>query len=148
MFLWKSCFVVTTVALLATNSARAEDSPAVIGAGSAQVEAAPAKSEAIPGDVLINDVEFGNLESDYWLGVFASRPSPALQAQLKLPKDQGLLVEDLRPESPAAKAGLQPYDVLLKGNDKPLSNVDDLMRLIGQVKEGKLKLDLLRRGNT
>jgi serine protease Do len=88
----------------------------------------------------------GELPGDYWLGVFATRPSPALQAQLTLPKDQGLLVEALQPESPAVKAGLRQYDILLKGNDKPLTGVHDLMQLIGQVKDGKLTLELLRAG--
>jgi hypothetical protein len=96
----------------------------------------------LPGTVATNLVA----RSDYWLGVYASRPSPALQAQLKLSKDQGLLVEELQPESPAAKAGLQQYDILLKGNDKPLGSLEDLMQLIDRVKEGKLTLDLLRAG--
>ena len=87
-----------------------------------------------------------DLPSDYWLGVVATRPSPALQAQLKLPKDQGLVVEALQPESPAAKAGVQQYDILLKGNDKPLTGLHDLLQLIDQVKDGKLKLELLRAG--
>ena len=86
------------------------------------------------------------LRSEYWLGLFAPRPSPALKSQLKLPKDQGLLVEGLRPDSPAAKAGVQQYDILLKGNDKPLTGIQDLLQLIDQVKDGKLTLDLLRAG--
>ena len=87
------------------------------------------------------------MRSEYWLGVIATRPSPALQAQLKLPKDEGLVVEALQAESPADKAGVKPYDILLKGNDKPLTGLQDLMQLINQVKDGKLRLDFLRAGN-
>ena len=86
------------------------------------------------------------MRSEYWLGVIASPPSPALRAQLKLPKDQGLLVEGLQPGSPAAKAGIEQYDILLKGNDKPLTGLHDLLHTINQVKDGKLTLDLLRAG--
>jgi hypothetical protein len=99
-------------------------------------------AEGMPGeahDVLMERGEF-------WLGVMVSRPAPAMQAQLKLPKDQGLLVESVQPKSPAAKAGIQQYDVLLKANDKPLGDLRDLMKLIKQVKEGKLTLELLRGG--
>jgi hypothetical protein len=86
------------------------------------------------------------MRNDYWLGVMASRPTPALQAQLKLPKDQGIVVENVEPHSPAMKAGIQQYDILLKGNDKPLTGLHDLFQLTNEVKEGKLKLELLRAG--
>ncbi len=52
----------------------------------------------------------------------------------------------MQPDGPAAKAGVRPFDVLLKGNDRPLATLDDLMKLIDQVKGGELKLDLLRGG--
>ena len=64
-------------------------------------------AEAAPGE--IQDVLFDR--SEYWLGCGYSRPSPAMQSQLKLPKDEGLLVEAVQPKSPAAKAGIQQYDV-------------------------------------
>ena len=82
-------------------------------------------------DVLVNDLDAAAVPgSDYSIGLFASRPSPALQAQLKLPKDPGLVVEGCGADSPASKAGVQRYDILLKGNDKPLIGRNDLMQLI------------------
>ena len=85
-------------------------------------------------------------QSGYWLGVLVSRPSIEAQARLKLPKDQGLLVERVEPKSPADKAGLQPNDLLLKGNGKALNEVSELVKLLDEVKEGKLTLELLRAG--
>ena len=128
MLAWKVCIAAAMTALLTATVARAEDPT---GVGTVDL-------------VLVNDVM--TMRSEYWLGVFASRPSPALQAQLKLAKNQGLLIEAVQPDSPAAKAGLRQYDVLLKGNDKPLTALRDLMHLIDQVKEGKLTLELLRAG--
>jgi hypothetical protein len=69
-----------------------------------------------------------------------------LQEKLKLPKDQGLLVDSVEPKSPAATAGIQAGDVLLKANAKPLRDLRDLMKLINEVKDGKLTLELLRNG--
>jgi hypothetical protein len=86
------------------------------------------------------------VQSDYWLGVSVSLPSPALRAQLKLPKDQGIVVDAVEPDSPAMKADIKEFDVLLNGNDKPLTGLDSLVRLTSEVKEGKLKLELLRAG--
>jgi membrane-associated protease RseP (regulator of RpoE activity) len=65
---------------------------------------------------------------------------------LKLAKDEGLLVEKVQAASPAEKAGLKTHDLLLKANDKPLADIRDLMKLIDEVKEGKLTLKLLRDG--
>ena len=127
-------------ALLAATAARADDATTMIVVGSAQAE---------PGRTLTVDRgphRVVTMRSEYWLGCSPSRPSPALQAQLKLPKDQGLVVEDLQPESPAAKAGVKQYDILLKGNGKPLTSLRDLLHLIDQVKDGKLTLELLRGG--
>jgi hypothetical protein len=155
--------------LLAATAARADDAPVRIVVGTAQGEAGPGVTLSgdgtgtltLPGTIsevqpsavdsvgrvaLINDLGAVAKQSKYWLGLQASPPSPALQAQLKLPKDQGLLVEALQPESPAAKAGLQQYDILLKGNGKPVANLGDLVNLLDQVKDGKLTFDLLRAG--
>ena len=65
---------------------------------------------------------------------------------MKLPDKQGLLVEAVEPKSPAAAAGIKPNDVLLKANDKPLADLHDVLKLINEVKEGKLTLQLLRDG--
>ena len=75
-----------------------------------------------------------------------SRPAVDVGEKLNLPKDQGLLVERVQPNSPAEKAGLKERDVLLKANGKPLGDIRYLMKLINEVKEGKLTLDLLRNG--
>jgi hypothetical protein len=135
MLAWKLGTAAAAAALLAVTAARADDAPRAIVVGTGHAESTPGEAHTVLPK-----------RSEFWLGVYVSRPSPALQAQLKLPKHQGLLVEELRPESPAAKAGVRQYDILLAGNDKPLSGLHDLVLLIDQVKDGKLTLDLLRAG--
>ena len=148
MLAWKLCTSAAAAFLLAATAARADDGPVIV-VTPPQADSGEAGAGGL-GKALIDDVAWRRgpaaTRADYWIGLFASPPSPALQAQLSLPKDQGLLVESLRPESPAAKAGVKQYDVLLKGNGKPLSAVDDLVKLISQVKEGKLTLELLHAG--
>ena len=80
------------------------------------------------------------------MGVIVSRPPADVQEGLKLPKDQGLLVERVLLKSPAEKAGIKEDDVLLKANGKPLGDIRDLPKVINDVKEGKLTLELLRGG--
>jgi serine protease Do len=61
------------------------------------------------------------------LGVSVTPLNPALAAEVGVPSDlHGLLVEDVRVDSPAADAGLQPGDVIQEVNRQPVTTVDQL----------------------
>src|SRR5450432_1577946 len=65
----------------------------------------------------------------FWIGLLGG-PIPAdnpLRAHVDLPENQGLLVANIVPKGPAAKAGLKQYDILLKGNGKDLHEMKDLI---------------------
>ena len=49
---------------------------------------------------------------EYWVGIWCMPVPSALRAQLALPEKQGVLVENVAPDSPAAKAGIARYDIL------------------------------------
>ena len=57
-----------------------------------------------------------------------------------------MLVEAVVHDSPAAKAGIAQYDILLRAGDKPLAEPRDLMAAVEAAKETKLKIDLIRGG--
>jgi hypothetical protein len=59
------------------------------------------------------------------LGAKLREPSAAMIDQLDLPKDQGMVLADVGPNSPAAKAGLKANDILLEVNGKALSSKKD-----------------------
>src|SRR5262249_29863019 len=50
------------------------------------------------------------------LGAFLEVPEETLASQLDLPKGRGLVVRQVIPGSAAAKAGLEPFDILLEWN--------------------------------
>lgn len=95
---------------------------------------------------------FGDAEpiklSDYWLGLECRPVPPVLRAQLKLPEDQGLVVEQVLPDGPAAAAGIEQYDVLVKADGKPLVKLQDLIDAVDAAKDKELALELLRGGKT
>lgn len=85
--------------------------------------------------------------SEWWIGLSCQAPIPeAVRAQSGLKENQGVLVEAVFPESPAAKAGLQQHDILLKAGGKPLGKVQDLIDAIDAAKDKPLALELLRGG--
>lgn len=65
-----------------------------------------------------------------WLGVSIEEGSEALAAQLGLPPGAGLVVIYVAPESPAAKAGLQRNDVLVKLDGQLLVVPAQLRKLV------------------
>ena len=82
----------------------------------------------------------------HWIGAMCVPAQGALRAQLDLPENQGLVVMNVVPDSPAATAGIQRHDILLTANDKPLDNPRTLSRLVGENTEDKLAITLLRGG--
>jgi S1-C subfamily serine protease len=89
-----------------------------------------------------------------WVGMEASAASEALRAQLDVPAGEGFVVEKVFPDTPAAKAGIQRYDVLLRADGTPLHGIGDLAAqidnaLLAELQKGadeKLAIELLRAG--
>jgi hypothetical protein len=107
---------------------------------------AEAKQPAEPRDAEARDAEPGP-SAEYWIGVQCSPiDDPALRSQLGLERREGLLVEDVLSDSPAAKAGLQRYDVLLTAGGSRLRDMHMLQRSINSAAGGELKIELYRTG--
>jgi hypothetical protein len=77
----------------------------------------------------------GNAPREGRLGVLVKAPESALVDQLNLPKDQGLVLEEVGANSAAAKAGLKRHDILLELGGKAVpSNPEGFARLLQGVK--------------
>ena len=84
-----------------------------------------------------------------WLGVYVKSLPESLRAQLQVGKSVGLLVEEVVPESPAAKAGFQVFDVLLAFGDQKLFNRDQFQALVIDSEPGsKAEFTVIRAGET
>lgn len=71
----------------------------------------------------------------------------ALRAQLGLAEDEGVVVNALAPDGPAAMAGLKVNDVLLKLDESPLAKPEDLRSALRTYKVGgRVTVTYLRRG--
>ena len=78
----------------------------------------------------------------YMIGVHCGKVNPALQAQLGLTEDTGLLVNAVGSKTPAAAAGLLQYDVLLFADDQELMTQEDLVRMVQKAGESNVALSL------
>jgi membrane-associated protease RseP (regulator of RpoE activity) len=98
---------------------------------------------AIAGQVVDEEAEG---ESEYWLGVSCTELGDDLRDELKLDEAKGVVVVDVVPDSPAAKAGLKKHDVLLAADDVDVSRPRDLAKAVRKAKSKDLKLTLVRDG--
>jgi membrane-associated protease RseP (regulator of RpoE activity) len=72
----------------------------------------------------------------------------ALRDHLKLPKGQGLVVTAVDGNSPAAQAGIQQNDVLVKLGDTALGKPEDLEENLKKAGDKPVSLSLIRNGNS
>lgn len=84
--------------------------------------------------------------SDHWIGISGDAADQALRAQLKLPEGQGYLVTQVQPDSPAAKAQVEKFDVLLLVGGKNVGELKDLVAAVDANKDKEVELTLLRGG--
>jgi serine protease Do len=111
---------------------------------------------AIPSNIVktvVADLEKSGHVTRGYLGVEAQQISAAMAAALNLPKQNpdraGALVAQIESDSPAAKAGLQPGDVITSVDGKAVGNPRDLARRIAAVKPGdEAKIEVLQGGQS
>jgi S1-C subfamily serine protease len=110
-----ACAVTVTVAVAAGDSNRSAPKP---GTGQLQLSASPAGRGRLG---------FGGLEI-----------SPELRRFLGAPDDRGVLVNQLRGDSPAARAGLRVGDVVLDVGGTKVDSVADIVEAISDRKQGEV----------
>ncbi|GED22172.1 Do family serine endopeptidase [Halomonas halmophila] len=84
-----------------------------------------------------------------WLGIEVQELDAELAASFGLESTNGVVIANVVPNGPAAKAGLQPGDVLLKVDGKPIRDPRKTMSDIAAVKPGsQLPVTIVRNGET
>jgi serine protease Do len=84
-----------------------------------------------------------------WIGVQVQELTVDLASGLGLKEVKGTLVAAVQRGGPAAKAGIQPGDVIFSLNGQAIENAADLARLVGTVKPGTaVDVELWRKGST
>ena len=84
--------------------------------------------------------------SQYILGVITSPIPPMVRAQINLPGDSGLFVQTIKPNGPAAKAGVLPFDIIVSIDGVIVSDTNVLAAEIQKAAGKPQKLTILRHG--
>jgi serine protease Do len=105
---------------------------------------------AVPSDSAVAVVDqlkqFGETRRG-WLGVKIQSITEELAESLGVKENTGALVASVTPDSPAAKAGIEAGDVILKFDGKEISTTRSLPRAVAQTPIGKaIDVEYLRKG--
>jgi serine protease Do len=82
-----------------------------------------------------------------YIGVQVQKVTPGIAESLGMKNASGALVDEAKPDTPAAKAGVQAGDVITAVNGKEVKDSRSLAREISTMAPGtSVKLDILRKG--
>ena len=92
----------------------------------------------------------GDVQSlgDYWIGIAFDEVSDAVRAHVDVPAGQGVMVNNVFPESAAAKAGFKKFDIILSAGKEPLKSPYDLVKAVQKAKDKELSFEVLRKGKS
>ncbi|MEY4617753.1 MAG: hypothetical protein RJB66_2713 [Pseudomonadota bacterium] len=118
----------------------------VIGVNSAIDARAQGIGFAIPIDdvkVVIKDLESNGHVRQGYIGVGLDELNPRAAAHLGIKRDEGVIITQVVPDSPADKSGIETYDVVLEFNGKKIKSLVEFMNAvagspIGQVSKVKI----------
>jgi serine protease Do len=122
----------------------------VIGINTAIVAGGQGIGFAIPSsmakEVLLQLHEKGKVTRG-WLGVAIQQLSSDLVQAFKLQNDHGALVADVVPDGPAAKAGIERGDIIVRFQGHEVQESSELPRMVAALAPGtQVDVDILRGG--
>lgn len=91
----------------------------------------------------------GPKQNEGLLGIAVRPLNDTERRDMKIDKNEGLLIVDVTPSKPAAEADLRPGDVILKANLKPVNTSEALSKIVNEegAKRGAIMLQISRRGD-
>ena len=123
----------------------------VIGINTAIIPYAEGMGFAIPinsAKIMLKDLlKNGHLTNPY-IGIYCSQLTQGAARELGLTTDKGVIVIDVIPGSPAARAGLQRWDIIMAINNKEVNSLGTLHSLLREAGIGaKVNIKIYRNGN-
>ncbi len=69
------------------------------------------------------------LPADYWRGLQVTELSSEVAGRFRTSERKGVIVVDIKPDTPSDQSGLMPGDVIVKMNNQPVDNLADYQRI-------------------
>jgi len=88
-------------------------------------------------------IEVADAVTKPWVGISLEELSEVAKAQLGI--TDGVVIQDVVPDSPAAKAGIQKFDIVTKIGDQSVKAPEEVPEVLGKSK-GELTFSVVRSG--
>lgn len=120
----------------------------VIGMSTAMIPYAQGIGFAIPINIamkILEDVvKYGEVRRP-WIGISGIDITKKVVAYYNLPTENGIIVMNVMPKSPAGRSGIRRGDILVAVNGKRIGTMQDLIREMWKIGIGKkIKLEIIR----
>jgi serine protease Do len=91
--------------------------------------------------------ENGSIDRSYYTGLYGVDVNQRISRALGLEAAAGVFVQDIDPDSPAADAGFEPYDVIVGISGEPVANRNDFVARLYDFRPGdRVRFDVVRGG--
>lgn len=114
------------------------------GFGAAALAQQPPVDGPRPLRVVVGERGEQEASSPFYIGLGLDELSEQLKAQLGL--EHGVIVADVFPDSPAAKAEIKRHDILIKAGETDVQSPQDVLKAVNDVQDKELPLVVLRAG--
>ena len=86
---------------------------------------------------IVKDLKEKGVVTRGWLGIMIQKVTPELARSFGLENNEGALVGDVIPNSPAEKAGIRRGDVVVRFDNKDIKEMENLPRIVAATPPGK-----------
>ncbi len=87
---------------------------------------------------IINELkDKGKVNRDFWTGLSVQTIDPSIAKAYNLKSSRGVIITDVAKNSPAKKAGLQTYDIILAVEDIKVNNDNTLIGVLQEFRTGE-----------
>ncbi|HIJ79398.1 MAG: PDZ domain-containing protein [Desulfobulbaceae bacterium] len=92
----------------------------------------------IPSGIGNDQMQLAAGMTSAYLGLEVADISGVMARQMGLPNNTGVMVHDVIPGSPAAKAGFAAGDIILKCDLRPVGSIDQMAKIISMMQPGEV----------
>jgi serine protease Do len=93
--------------------------------------------------------EKGKVNRDFWTGLSVQTIDPSIAKAYNLKSNRGVIITNVIENSPASKADLQTYDIILAVNDIKVNNDNTLIGVLQEFRAGEtVEVKILRENDT
>jgi membrane-associated protease RseP (regulator of RpoE activity) len=126
-----------------------EADPVKAGEAVVQIQRIQAKPKIVRAGERAVQYQIGtaaSADASHWLGLVCVTIDPAVRAQVDLPKNQGVMINSVMRGTPAEKAGLKQYDILVTVDGEPLEKLSNLLEAVKESEGKGISVEYLRSG--